>query len=248
MKDGISYGEHNPTGKCRECGGPNYGKYAVCQACIRKHPTPKAHDRSRLHAALDAVLDSAMARDREPSMDEEKAYDMGVVDAKKGRAQNLNPDWSRTLKSAYVSGYHAGLGHGRARDADGPSRAADYELPEPVKVNNAAGKVIGSVSKCGFDFIADFYANAGSLTANAQYKRFYKFEAAQRWILNCDAALQRSNARDAGVLTDDIEFDFSQNAKTGSGKMTPISVAKAIKTMERKYGPEVAAALRARHT
>ena len=126
------------------------------------------HDRSRLHAALDAVLDHGRARDREPSMAEEKAYDMGVADAKKGSAQNPNPDWSRALKSAYVSGYHAGLGHGRARDA--------------------------------------------------------------------------------GVLTDDIEFDFSQNAKTGSGKKTPASIAKAIKMMERKYGPEVAAALRARHT
>lgn len=130
------------------------------EECARKH-----HARI---AALDAVLDHGRARDREPSMAEEKAYDMGVADAKKGSAQNPNPDWSRALKSAYVSGYHAGLGHGRARDA--------------------------------------------------------------------------------GVLTDDIEFDFSQNAKTGSGKKTPASIAKAIKMMERKYGPEVAAALRARHT
>lgn len=117
--DGISYGEHNPTGKCRECGGPNYGKYAVCQACMRKHPTSKAHDRASLHAALDAVLD-----------------------------------------------------HGRARDA---GRVRDTELNE------------------------------------------------------------------------DIMFDFSQNAKTGSGKMTPATIARALKMIERKYGVEVAAELRKRY-
>ena len=88
------------------------------EECARKH-----HARI---AALDAVLDHGRARDREPSMAEEKAYDMGAADAKKGSAQNPNPDWPSALKSAYVSGYHAGLGHGRARDAQSLTTPVEF--------------------------------------------------------------------------------------------------------------------------
>ena len=37
----IEYGPNNKTGVCSECGERNYGKYAVCQACMRKPTTPK---------------------------------------------------------------------------------------------------------------------------------------------------------------------------------------------------------------
>jgi hypothetical protein len=102
IKDGISYGEHNPTGKCRECGGPNYGKYAVCQACMRKQPASKAHDRSRLHAALDAVLDSARARDAGKPTAEQ-------MTALKKWASEHGHTWRSDLHDAWMTGNYDGF-------------------------------------------------------------------------------------------------------------------------------------------
>lgn len=88
---------------------------------------------------------------------------------------------------------------GLLRDPDDVAPVAevhDAEMQVPVKVRNAAGVAVGSVTKEGFDFIANFYAAAESLMPNVQYKKFYKFEAAQRWVLNRDAAL-RTTAHDA---------------------------------------------------
>jgi hypothetical protein len=48
------------------------------------------------------------ANDREPTMEEEKAFDMGEADARKNRPRNPNPSWSMVLKTAYSKGYESG--------------------------------------------------------------------------------------------------------------------------------------------
>ena len=70
---------------------------------------------ARLHSALDAVLDaqSAMAKDREPTIEEEKAFDMGEVDGRNGSQQNPNPDWPNRIKAVYREGYKRGESYRR---------------------------------------------------------------------------------------------------------------------------------------
>ena len=94
----INYGPGNPTGKCRECGGPNYGKYAVCQACMRK--PIKATDsskRARMHRALDAVMDARGAAKDGPWMPGGRMPEMlGPMEARTARVSSLEKDLKAT--------------------------------------------------------------------------------------------------------------------------------------------------------
>ena len=60
------------------------------------------------------------AKDREPSQDEERAFEMGEADAKRG-LPNPNPSWPQTLKAAYKEGYRMGKRSAKAQDARPPA-------------------------------------------------------------------------------------------------------------------------------